>query len=136
MVTYARMRAARERLSRFKPHHYTDLLIFPDQAVTAVTDGMESRYLTSEPSTDEDIADAALLLDEAREQTMSRLDHQELTILDGLQVLGWTNQKIGEHLGYDKRTAAAQVGGRIKRLRKRLPSFERPERKPAAGTTT
>lgn len=130
MTPWQRIRAARTALNHFR-EYAGPLDIWPSKAVEAVARGMNTTDYTSfTPATDQDVANAAILLDEAREDVLRNLDYTELLILDGLTARGWTNKQIGEHLGYNPQNAAAQAANRIKRLHRKFPSFERPATTP------
>lgn len=72
--------------------------------------------------TEQDLADALLLVEDARESLNLRIDGDELQLLHQLRAAGWTWERIGTHLGYPPDSARQVSSGRYRRLKKRLPS--------------
>lgn len=127
MASYQETHAARERLTaRFGAQHYSpsSLPMSPQAAVVEVTLALQFPGLLRPQVRVEDLADAVRVLDEATEQAIMGALHNELMVLDTLLGAGWSRQRVGELLGYAPKVAAAQVGARIARLRRRLPGYE------------
>ena len=75
-------------------------------------------------ATEQDITDALLIAEQAREETAMQLDYGELELFDTLRAAGWTWERIGEHLGYGPGGARQGARGRYERLRRRRPGYQ------------
>lgn len=137
MSTYREIEAACQRLDRFRPHRdESAVTIQPAEAIDEVTLAMEFPGPHRPTVTADDLAAAAVLLDNARTDAIYMRDYRELQVLDGLCRAGWSMQQIGERLGYAPRTAAAQAKARMNRLHRKIPGFKSAPITPTATQET
>jgi hypothetical protein len=102
------------------------------EAVDAVTLADQWRDGHRPEAREEDLADALLLLDEARQDLISHADYNELQVLDALRGRGWTWQRIGEHLQYPADVAERRARARYDRVRKLFPGYKPKREAPAS----
>lgn len=105
--------------SRFAPG---TARLLPVDALTLVYRAQLGQSPAGDTPTQQDLADALLLVTTARDDLVRRVDLAELTITDALRG-HWTWEQIGIHLGRPTETARQNASSRFQRLLPRFPGF-------------
>lgn len=123
-ISYSDLGEAERRIdARFRPD-WNKLKFDAVEAVDAVTLAVEFPNSQYPEVRVDDLADALLLLDKAREDLVRRADANELKVLDTLRAAGWTWRQIGEHLQYRPDVAAQRACDRYRRVRALFPGYQ------------
>jgi hypothetical protein len=107
--------------ARFHPDRPRGELLSPVDAVNLVS--LVARLPSDErPAlTDQDLADALLLVGAAREDVIRRVELVELTLTEALRAQpGWTWERIGALRGYPPASARQATSSRYQKLRAKL----------------
>lgn len=97
--------------------------LLPVDALTQVYRALVAPTRDGQAPSEQDLADALLLVTTARADLVRRVDLAELRITDALRVLGWTWDQIGTHRGRPPETARQNASSRYKRLLGWFPWF-------------
>jgi hypothetical protein len=98
--------------------------LLPVEALTLVYRAQLAPTQDRPAPTEQDLADALLLVTTACEDLIRRANMAELAITEGLRGHGWTWDQIGTHLGRPPGTARQNASSRYKRLREWFPWFQ------------
>lgn len=118
-----------EALDRLTHRYAPDTTRLPPvDALTQVYQAQMTPVPHRPTPTEQDLADALLLVTKARDDLVRSVDLAELTVIDALRSRwGWTLERIGIHLGRPAQTARQNANNRYQRLRGAFPRFQSAE---------
>ena len=115
----------RARLTaRYRPDLPPGALLSPIDAVNLVSLAARGPSDERPDPTEQDLADALLLVTAAREELIRHIELVELTLTEALRAQpGWTWDRIGSLRGYPQASARQATSSRYQKLRRRFPTF-------------